>query len=267
MQGGRVKGASNRQARGPIRSVIARLFSLPGELRALRAFREEFERFSRLPGAADRFRLSWEERFPCLTDRTEATGFDPHYLFHPAWAARKVAQLRPEYHVDISSTLHFSTLVSAFVPVRFYDFRPVKLGLANLESAAADLMALPFPDGSVFSLSCMHVVEHVGLGRYGDRLDPDGDLKAAAELKRVLAPGGSLLFVVPVGGTPCCLFNAHRIYSYDQVLEMFSGLQLAEFSLVPDPPHDTGLVVDARRDLAYAQQYGCGCFWFRKGGA
>jgi len=45
----------------------------------------------------------------------------------------------------------------------------------------------------------MNVVEHVGLGRYGEPLDPEGDIKAMRELRRVLAPGGSLLFVVPVG--------------------------------------------------------------------
>jgi hypothetical protein len=36
----------------------------------------------------------------------------------------------------------------------------------------------------------MHVVEHIGLGRYGEPMDEQGDLKAIEELKRVLAPGG-----------------------------------------------------------------------------
>ncbi|NDC42314.1 MAG: DUF268 domain-containing protein, partial [Chitinophagia bacterium] len=56
---------------------------------------------------------------------------------------------------------------------------------------------LPFESDSIPSLSCMHTIEHVGLGRYGDQLDPQGDLKAIAELKRVVQPGGDLLFVTP----------------------------------------------------------------------
>jgi hypothetical protein len=162
--------------------------------------------------------------------------------------------------VDISSTLHFCSIVSAFIPVKFYDYRPADLCLSGLSSEFADLLALPFPSASVESLSCMHTVEHVGLGRYGDPIDPDGDLKAIAELKRVLAPGGSLLFVAPVG-RPKIVFNAHRIYAYDQVVSYFADLDLREFALVPDRGP---LITLATKALADAQTYGCGCFWFQK---
>jgi hypothetical protein len=110
----------------------------------------------------------------------------------------------------------------------------------------------------------MHVVEHIGLGRYGDTLDPQGDLKAIAELKRVLAVGGHLLFVVPIGFRPRIMFNAHRIYTYDQILSYFSDLELMQFALIPDSSTLGGLVLNANKDLADRQIYGCGCFWFRK---
>lgn len=228
-------------------------------------FREEFLTFARLSASVpERFALSWDDRYPCLGDKTASTEFDRHYVYHPAWAARVLARTRPEVHVDISSSLHFCSVVSAFIPVRFYDYRPADLRLSGLTSEAADLLALPFAAGSVASLSCMHVVEHVGLGRYGDRLDPEGDLKAVAELKRVLAPGGTLLFVVPVG-RPKVAFNAHRVYAYDQVVGYFSELELVEFALIPDDPQDGGLVRGATREASDAQDYGCGCFWFRRG--
>jgi len=154
-------------------------------------------------------------------------------------------------------------MLSAFVPVKFYDYRRADLRLSNLSSESADLMALPFADSSVDSLSCMHVVEHIGLGRYGDSLDPDGDLKAISELKRVVAPKGTLLFVVPIG-KPKVMFNAHRIYSYEQVTTYFSGLELKEFALIPDDPGEGGLIYDATKEQADKQTYGCGCFWLRK---
>jgi SAM-dependent methyltransferase len=174
-----------------------------------------------------------------------------------------LAQTNPEYHVDISSFIYFGALVSSFIPVRYYDYRPADLQLNNLTSDAADLLRLPFENGSIKSLSSMHVVEHVGLGRYGDPVDPAGDLKAIAELKRVLAAGGSLLFVVPVG-KPKIMFNAHRIYSYDQIMEYFAELELMEFALIPDAPQNGGLIRNATKEMASAQTYGCGCFWFRK---
>jgi SAM-dependent methyltransferase len=211
----------------------------------------------------ERFSLREEDLFPFLDDKTATTDFDRHYVYHTAWAARVLAQTRPTYHVDISSSLYFSAIVSAFVPVQFYDIRPAELVLDNLESRAGDLMALPFGDNAVASLSCMHTVEHVGLGRYGDPLDYDGDVKAIAELKRVLAPGGNLLFVVPVG-QPRVMFNAHRIYSYHQVRQYFAELELVNFALIPDSARDGGLVDNAPPALADAQLYACGCFWFRK---
>jgi len=227
-------------------------------------FRRQFAAFKAMAKKArQRFTFNWADRYPCLNDHTATTGFDRHYVYHCGWAARIVAQLMPQQHVDISSHLYFSTLVSAFVPVRFYDYRPANLQLSNLASEAADLCALPFPDQSIESLSCMHVVEHVGLGRYGDPLDPDGDLKAMAQLARVLAVGGSLLFVVPIG-QPRIMFNAHRIYSYRQVVDAFPGLSLEQFAMVPDNPEDGGLLVNPSESVADAQRYACGCFWFKR---
>lgn len=225
----------------------------------------EFKRFKNMTGAAGRFQLLWGDRYPCLKDKTEETSFDRHYIYHPAWAARVLAQSRPEFHVDISSSLHFCSLASAFIPVKFYDYRPAEMNLSGLTCFSADLLSLPFADQSLSSLSCMHVVEHVGLGRYGDPIDPEGDLKAMVELKRVLAVNGNLMFVVPIGGTPMIMFNAHRIYSYAQIMEYFSGLELVEFALIPDSSKHGGLLRNADKKMADAQKYGCGCFWFRKG--
>ncbi len=213
---------------------------------------------------APRFAMDWKDRWLHLRDATATTGFDRHYVFHTAWASRVIAETRPGQHVDVASSLYFVSSVSSFVPTRFIDFRPADLGLSGLVSEAGTLMQLPFVNDSVESLSCMHVVEHVGLGRYGDPLDYDGDIKAARELLRVVAPGGSLLFVVPVGGQARIQFNAHRIYTYEQVLELFPGLDLKEFALIPDDGSEEGLIRHANPQLVDKQRYGCGCFHFAK---
>jgi SAM-dependent methyltransferase len=231
-----------------------------------RRFVNDFNRFSENAQRSEsRFEFSWKNRNPYLHDRTSKTGFDRHYVYHPAWAARILAKTTPEYHVDISSTLYFCALVSAFMPVRFYDYRPAILVLEGLTSGSKDLTALDFADNSVKSLSCMHTVEHIGLGRYGDPVDYEGDLKAMRELTRVLAPGGDLLFVVPVGHKAQIQFNGHRIYTRELVLQCFKGLHLQEFTLIPECEVDGGLVVNPSADLLAKQVYGCGCFWFKKG--
>lgn len=211
-----------------------------------------------------RFSLQLRDLQLCLFDATASTTFDRHYVFHTAWASRILAETRPESHIDISSSLYFVANVSAFVPIEFYDYRPAKLGLSGVGSHQGDLYALPFSDASVRSLSCMHVVEHIGLGRYGDRLDYDGDIKAVSEIRRVVSSGGNVLFVVPVGGKPLIKFNAHRIYTYRQVVSMFSGFRLKEFALIPDSEMEGGLIRYASEAQANSQQYGCGCFWFEK---
>lgn len=196
----------------------------------------------------------------CLGEKNKLQSFDAHYLYHPAWAARIIAHTKPDKHVDIASILNFSTLVSAFVPVDYYDYRPANLHLSNLSSGHCDLTRLDFADESLASLSCMHTVEHIGLGRYGDPIDPSGDLKAIGELKRVVKPGGDLLFVVPVG-RPKIKFNANRIYSYAAIIDYFSGFRLQDFSLILD---NGQFINQADSDLVKDQVGGCGCFWFKK---
>jgi SAM-dependent methyltransferase len=208
----------------------------------------------------ERFEMRWSDRMPSLWENSATTSFDAHYIYHTAWAVRMVTRLAPAKHVDISSTLYFCSTLSAVVPVDFYDFRPASLTLDGLRCGREDLTHLSFADNSIASLSCMHTIEHVGLGRYGDAVNPKGDLKAAAELKRVVKPGGHLIIVLPVG-TPRICFNAHRIYSHAQVTDMFGGFSVVETALVKDSRE---FARNPAMDEFDAQSYGCGCFLFQK---
>jgi len=206
----------------------------------------------------------WKDRIPCLMQKTGKSEFDRHYFYHLAWASRVLSKTLPKLHIDIASHLYFCSIVSAFVKIAFYDYRPADIKLDNLESKQGDLLQLPFDSGSVSSLSCMHVVEHIGLGRYGNLIIPDGDLQAIKELVRVLAEDGDLLFVVPIGRPRVC-FNAHRVYSHKQVMEFFADLSLKEFALIPDDAEHGSLIYSPAKELITSQEYGCGCYWFRKG--
>lgn len=219
----------------------------------------DFEKFQSLD-SDKRIPISSTDFFPCLNDKTSTTYFEPHYTYHPAWAARIIKEISPEKHIDISSTLHFCTMLSAFVKTEFYDFRPAPIELDNLQSKKGNLMSLDFDEGSVFSISCMHTIEHIGLGRYGDDIDPNGDLKAIKELTRVCARKGNLIVAVPVGKERI-VFNAHRIYNAQKFSKYFEGFTLKEFSLISD---EGAFLRNARISDADYQNYGCGCFWFIK---
>ncbi|MDE1901084.1 MAG: DUF268 domain-containing protein [Alphaproteobacteria bacterium] len=211
-----------------------------------------------------RFLLDESIFFPILNEDTPSTAFDRHYLYHPAWACRILRRIAPALHYDFSSVLSFAAAISAWVPTVFCDIRPADIRLDGLSVRREDLTKISLPDDSVESLSCMHAVEHVGLGRYGDDIDYDGDIKAVREIQRITSRGGNILFVVPVGRVAAIQFNAHRIYTWQSVLDLFAGgFELVESALIPDQ-QELGLVGAPDADLLARQTYACGCFWFRK---
>src|SRR5262245_41950106 len=175
----------------------------------LPAFFADRRRFRAMGGGEG---LHWRDSYPCLNDATARTAVEPHYFYQGAWFARRLAHQPPAHHIDIGSSALMLGVISGFVPTTFVDIRPLDVELSNFEGLSASITALPFPDRSIASLSCLHVIEHIGLGRYGDTVDPAGSRRAAKELVRVLAPEGRLFVSTPVGRERVC-FNAHRIFA------------------------------------------------------
>jgi SAM-dependent methyltransferase len=244
--------------------VLTRFLGPAIDLSRLVAAPREYVRYARdlsayraLPHAEP---LVKEDLFPQLWDRVPTSPYDAHYFFQDVWAARHVAARRPERHVDVGSRVDLVGFLTALTDVVFVDIRPLEAQLPNLTSVAGNVTALPFPDRSEDSVSCLHVAEHIGLGRYGDPLDPDGTRKAAHELARVLRPGGQLLFSLPVG-RPRVQFNAHRIHDPLDVVAMFPELELVEFSGVDDEGH---FAVDRDLDELRPSRYACGLFRFAR---
>lgn len=227
---------------------LASLLYLPKFLLDLRRYRKL--------ATTETVRLA--DAYPCLSDRMPRTPFDPHYFYQGAWLSRRLAQIRPERHVDVGSSVMMISVLSAQVPLIFVDYRPLQAALAGLNSVAGDLMQLPFADGSLESVSSLHVIEHIGLGRYGDPLGANGSRHAARELVRVTRPGGRLFVSVPVGRERVC-FNAHRVFAPDTIVGYFSGMRLQHFALVDDAGRFSD---DLRLDGAAALDYGCGMFEF-----
>jgi SAM-dependent methyltransferase len=204
--------------------------------------------------------LAIADAYPQLGDRSATTPYDPHYFHQAVWAMERLVAAKPSKHVDVGSEVGFVGMISVVVPVTFVDIRPLPVQLPRLTTLVGDVASgLPFEPGSVTSVSSLHVVEHVGLGRYGDDLDPEGTRRACGELARILAPGGDLYLSLPIGRARVC-FNAHRIHTPAQILAYVPNLELVQFSLVDDHYRR---VDDADLHAAASLSYGCGLFHLR----
>ncbi len=199
--------------------------------------------------------------FPQIFDRDASSHtFDKHYVYMDRWAFKHLQAKRPAEHIDIGSSVRFLSMATTVAKVKFVDIRPIKLDFDNFECVEGNILNLPFADASIGSLSCLHVAEHIGLGRYGDTLDPLGTKKACFELSRVLSPGGSLYFALPIG-KPAVYFNAHRVHGPLTILEYFQNLKLLEFSAV----NDQGQFIKQADLQDYSSaNYACGMFLFTK---
>jgi hypothetical protein len=200
------------------------------------------------------------DSFPCLADRLPTTPFDPHYFYQGNWLARRLADAKPIQHIDIGSSVLTMGVLSAHVPTIFVDYRPLVVRQSGLNCVAADITRLPFADRSVSSLSCLHVIEHIGLGRYGDPISANGARLAAQELERMVGHEGSLYLSTPIGRERVC-FNAHRVFAPRTIVSWLSQLQLVNFSYVSDSGafHENVSLGDVP-----PLEYGCGFFEFRR---
>jgi hypothetical protein len=224
-------------------------------LMPLAGFVRDYRKYVSL-GSNQSFRICVRDIYPCLNDKTTVTPVEPVYFFQDAWAAGKIFRIRPKHHHDVGSSVKSLSIISQFVPTTMVDIRPVEIHLDNFHFLAGSILALPFEDASIESLSSLCVVEHIGLGRYGDDLEPWGSEKAIAELKRVLKKGGHLLISVPVDAVSRIYFNAHRAFTRAHVMDLFKDMTLMEEKYV------YGMALNERYEAG--KGFGTGLFHFVK---
>lgn len=200
------------------------------------------------------------DTFPCLLDRTQTTPFNSHYFYQGAWLARKISKSTPSLHVDVGSSVMMISMLSAMTKTIFVDYRPLHMDIPEIISIGASITNLPFDNNCLESLSCQHVIEHIGLGRYGDAIDPEGTVRSAQELERILKVGGRLYLSLPIGRERVC-FNAHRVLSPESVPSLFPKMKLIDFACV----NDNGRFFD-NSDMGSVRDddYACGMYVLEK---
>ena len=108
----------------------------------------------------------------------------------------------------------------------------------------------------------MHAIEHFGLGRYGDRMDYLGHLKALKNIAKILKKGGVFYFSVPIGPQRI-EFNAHRVFSLSYLIQILEeDFDIVDFSFVDDKGDLNINIPLNQEDIIrnYGCNYGCGIF-------
>jgi hypothetical protein len=186
-----------------------------------------------------RFRREYKGRLyllPCLYDWHEEGGSTKdEYFWQDLHVARKIHLANPVKHVDIGSRIDgFVAHVASFRVIEVFDIRPVTSLIPGVLFRQADLMN-PSKLSAEYcdSLSCLHALEHFGLGRYGDPIDPHGYAAGLGNMAKILRPGGLFYLSVPIGKERV-EFNAHRIFNPRSLVRLaaVNGLLLREFAWI-----------------------------------
>jgi Caenorhabditis protein of unknown function, DUF268 len=206
---------------------------------------------------------------PCFHDRFDFGGVAKGDYFHQdLLVAQRIFARKPTTHVDVGSRIDgFVAHVAAFRAIEVFDIRPIISQPVNITFKQANLMALPeglcdYCD----SLSCLHALEHFGLGRYGDPVDIDGYSKGFESLSKMLKSGGILYLSLPIGRERI-EFNAHRVFSISTILNLSTkNFKLVKFSYVDDQGdlHAEVNLTEKNISDSFRLNYGCGIFELQK---
>jgi hypothetical protein len=175
---------------------------------------------------------------PCLEDRSADSGTAKGQYFHQdLLVARRVFLNNPKIHVDVGSRVDgFVAHVAAFRPIEVLDIRPLPTEILNIRFLQADMMSA-LPESLMAycdSLSCLHALEHFGLGRYGDPIRYDGHEMGFDNLCKVLKTNGKLYLSVPIGPQRI-EFNGQRVFSVHYLMELLKPrFRIDSFSYVDD---------------------------------
>lgn len=254
-----------RKISGMIKEKVSRKRSLEQKRVA-----EAMEAYVRLDSSHE-FEINYGDLYLISSDYNKEAGLpSTHYFSQDIWGAQKIFNANPEEHYDIGSRLDgfIAHLLVCRKEVNYIDIRPLPYKIDGLNFVQGDATSLAdIEDNSIESLSSFHAVEHFGLGRYGDSIDPDGWRKALSSFERVLKPGGHLYLGVPIESENRLVFNAHRIFNPMTIIEAFINMKLVDFAIIEGEEGCNYITVPLENISQVSDKlpkYSCGLFEFIK---
>lgn len=241
-------------------------FSL-GKYRKLKKDLKQFQLQS--AGKFEQFPIT--SLYPCYGDLEDNAGsLHFHYFFQDLYVAKRININAPRRHADIGSRIDgFVAHVASFREIEVFDIRPLQEEIPNVIFHQLDLMNVDNLEiEKVDSISCLHALEHFGLGRYGDPICFEGYLVGFKNITKLLEPGGKFYFSVPLGEQRI-EFHAHRVFSLACLVRLVSDdFDIDSFSYIDDENtlHPETEITDELLKTNCGCHFGCAIFELIKKG-
>jgi hypothetical protein len=202
---------------------------------------------------------------PMLGDHKEKSSkVIKHYFNQDLLVASYIFKNNPKKHVDVGSRVDgFVAHVASFRKIEVIDIRNNNFQFKNIIFKKKDINNI---DKSLInycdSISCLHTLEHFGLGRYGDKIDPEGHIIGFKNLLKILKKNGRLYISFPISNENKIYFNSERSFHPEEILKWSNNLELLKFDLIDDNDkifHDINL-----KKIKKKLNYSCGIYVFKK---
>lgn len=216
----------------------------------------------------DSFCIDENHLWPIITDKYDKAGTLSNYFWQDLWAAKHVSINKVEKHYDIGSRLDgfISHLLAMDIKVTMIDVREFPGEVEGLFTIVDDATKLlQFEDDSIKSLSALCSIEHFGLGRYGDPIDPYAPFECFKNIQRKMEKGGNLYLSLPIGKERL-EFNAHRVFYAKTIVDCFSSMELKEYSCCTVDGIEKDVPINKYDMDRHNGNYRYGLFWFVKRG-
>lgn len=168
---------------------------------------------------------------PCLFDWYDDAGnYNNEYFWQDLYIAEMIINKNPILHLDIGSRIDgFILSLASSRKVEILDIRNINLNHHNIKHLQRDFInEIDDLKNYADSVSCLHTLEHFGLGRYGDDIDVYAYKKAIINFSLILKKNGYLYLSTPIGKEKI-LFNANRVFEPQRLIKEFTD---CNFSLI-----------------------------------
>lgn len=228
-------------------------------------FEDDCEKYDKL-NTRENFRIKKDCLWPVITDKYDLAGSMRNYFWQDLWAAKLIYKDGTKKHFDIGSRIDgfIAHLLAMNIDVTLIDIREFPGKVENLHTIIDDATELSqIEDGSIQSMSALCSLEHFGLGRYGDQIDPEACFKCFKNIQRKMKRGGNLYISVPVGRERV-EFNAHRVFFADTIIKEFDAMKLIEYSCVAEGRIEQNVDIHKYDNDKHNGEYRYGMFYFVK---
>ncbi|OOG24426.1 hypothetical protein B1C78_08805 [Thioalkalivibrio denitrificans] len=207
------------------------------------------------------------ELYPVLLDWGDESANLGEYFWQDLYVAKRIIDEGPMRHVDVGSRVDgFIAHLACVRVVEIFDIRPLSSKIENVFFTQWDITK-PHDDYIEISdcVSCLHTLEHLGLGRYGDGIDVEGWRKGLSSLASLVRSGGGLWLSVPVGAQRV-EFNAHRVFAPATIRDeaIRHGLMISEFHYLQNQKLVRSESIEEDFMRLAGVRYALGIYHFRK---